>query len=417
MQVWWSVAVAVALLSVVASSPTERLNDRPIIGILAQQMDDDFLEAVVDLLPSPQNQHLPIPTSGISFEEDIGGAFKTQDSLQNFEYHTFDDGERPQNPKVDLVQESDESNGTSTTEDSMKVFLSTSPESSSSKKSSQESVLSPKDASRQYIAASYVKFVESAGARVVPILTDQDDEYYERILNSINGVLFPGGAVAIDQTSGFGRAGKLIYDHAVRMNEAGDTFPLWGTCLGFEMLLGLAAGGDEVRTKCLAQNSADHVKLDADYIEAHLFRHMPKSLLKALITKPVTANFHHYCITPKNFTDYGVDKIFRPLAYSSDKRGIEYVAMAEARDYPFYAVQFHPEKAPYEWTTSPGHNKIPHTKEAVHLSYYLAQVFVTQARRSLHAFTNATEEMTSLIYNFPPVFTGSKTPLEQIYVF
>ncbi|XP_063587694.1 gamma-glutamyl hydrolase-like [Penaeus indicus] len=153
------------------------------------------------------------------------------------------------------------------------------------------------------------------------------------------------------------------------------------------------------------------------YTEGHLLRHMPKALLKALITKPVTANFHHFCVTPKNFSDFGVDKVYRPLAYSCDKRGVEYVAMAEGKDFPFFAVQFHPEKAPYEWTTAPGHNEIPHTRVAVHLSAFLADVFISKARRSTHRFANATEESASLIYNFPALYTGAKSPLEQVYVF
>lgn len=38
-----------------------------------------------------------------------------------------------------------------------------------------------------YIAASYIKYLESAGARVVPILVNQTDEYYGNIFKSLNG--------------------------------------------------------------------------------------------------------------------------------------------------------------------------------------------------------------------------------------
>ena len=38
-----------------------------------------------------------------------------------------------------------------------------------------------------YIAASYVKYIESAGARVVPVLVNQTDLYYDMIFNSVNG--------------------------------------------------------------------------------------------------------------------------------------------------------------------------------------------------------------------------------------
>ena len=51
-----------------------------------------------------------------------------------------------------------------------------------------------------YIAASYVKFVESGGARVVPILIDQSDDYYQMIFSSTNGLLIPGGAQDFDDS-------------------------------------------------------------------------------------------------------------------------------------------------------------------------------------------------------------------------
>lgn len=35
--------------------------------------------------------------------------------------------------------------------------------------------------------------MESAGARVVPILLDREPSYYDNLVQSVNGLLFPGG--------------------------------------------------------------------------------------------------------------------------------------------------------------------------------------------------------------------------------
>ena len=43
-----------------------------------------------------------------------------------------------------------------------------------------------------YIAASYVKWVETGGARVLPIFLNRTEEYYDRVLNVVNGMLLPG---------------------------------------------------------------------------------------------------------------------------------------------------------------------------------------------------------------------------------
>jgi hypothetical protein len=46
---------------------------------------------------------------------------------------------------------------------------------------------------RYYIPASYVKWIESGGGRVVPIAYDMDIEELLGILCSVNGILLPGG--------------------------------------------------------------------------------------------------------------------------------------------------------------------------------------------------------------------------------
>ena len=43
-----------------------------------------------------------------------------------------------------------------------------------------------------YFAASYVKYLEMAGAQVVPVFGYQEKAYYDQLLPKINGVLFPG---------------------------------------------------------------------------------------------------------------------------------------------------------------------------------------------------------------------------------
>lgn len=47
---------------------------------------------------------------------------------------------------------------------------------------------------RTYIPASYVKWIESAGGRVVPIPYDADKSTLKHLFQSINGLLLPGFA-------------------------------------------------------------------------------------------------------------------------------------------------------------------------------------------------------------------------------
>ena len=56
------------------------------------------------------------------------------------------------------------------------------------------------DNNTSYIDSSYIKYIEAAGARVVPVLINQPMEYYRTIFTSTNGLLFPGGQVELTNT-------------------------------------------------------------------------------------------------------------------------------------------------------------------------------------------------------------------------
>ena len=58
-------------------------------------------------------------------------------------------------------------------------------------------------------------------------------------------ILFPGGGADI-YDSPYSRTGNIIFNLAKKANDAGDVFPLWGTCLGFQFLSVQGAGGRKI---------------------------------------------------------------------------------------------------------------------------------------------------------------------------
>ncbi|XP_046390527.1 gamma-glutamyl hydrolase-like isoform X2 [Ischnura elegans] len=265
-----------------------------------------------------------------------------------------------------------------------------------------------------YIAASYVKYLEGAGARVVPIMINQRDEYYDNIVNSVNGVLYPGGGVDL-KDSGYGRAGQLIYNLATHLNTVGDYFPVWGTCLGFEMLTFIATG-KRILTDCSANNEALPLKFSDGYQESKLFQNAPEEILSLLQTKPITANFHHFCLTEKNFVSSGLGEQYNMMSLSTDYSNESFVSAMESKTLPIYGVQFHPEKNSYEWNINS--TGIPHSAEATRVGQYFAEFFVNEARKSGHSFPSPEEEARALIYNyeaFPTGFIGAA--FDQCYLF
>ena len=82
------------------------------------------------------------------------------------------------------------------------------------------------------------------------------------------------------------------------------------------------------------------------------------------------------------------------------------------KTYPFYGVQWHPEKNAFEWEPT---QATSHTSHAVEITQATANFFVNEARKSNHHFYDQESEAKALIYNYCPVFTDSV--FEQKYYF
>ena len=191
-----------------------------------------------------------------------------------------------------------------------------------------EIAFGPKFKGRSFIAASYIKFVESSGARAVPVFINKGRDYVIKTFKSVNAVLFPGGSVDL-KTSGYFRTGKLIYELALDANKNGDYFPLWGTCLGFEMLAVVGAG-DNILASCKAEGISSTLSFSAEYKTSKLYSRLPSDLLVALSTENITTNFHEECLTPTNFSrSETLYSMFDILTVSTDKKGLTYISTFE----------------------------------------------------------------------------------------
>ncbi|XP_017887486.1 chitobiosyldiphosphodolichol beta-mannosyltransferase [Ceratina calcarata] len=264
-----------------------------------------------------------------------------------------------------------------------------------------------------YIAASYVKFIEGAGARVVPIMIGKNKAYYEDVLSQINGVLWPGGATYFN--GGYADAGDIIYKIAKKMNENSDYFPIFGICLGFELLTYVVANRAEHRISCSSNAQTIPLVFSPDYRNSRMFGNISSEIKDILETKNVTANFHHFCVTKNALKKVGINDKFRILSTNWDLSETKFISSLEHVTYPFYGLQFHPEKNLYEWIIG---GNIPHGKNAIKASQYFANFFVSEARKNTHEFHSKRQEIKSLIYNYNPKYTRlNNLTFEQCYFF
>lgn len=273
----------------------------------------------------------------------------------------------------------------------------------------------PDDPSTQgssYIAACYVKYLESSGARVVPIRLNLLEDEYVRLFKSLNGLLLPGGDVDL-QTSQFSRVSKIFYSLALKANDDGDHFPIWGTCQGFQQLSVLTANKN-----LLTVTNTKSVALPLTFTTAaqssRLFKSFPVDLLQSLSEENITSNFHSWSLSLQNYSRNAKLKMFYKILSTNTDGKIDFISTMEANRYPFYAVQWHPEKSPFEWVDKPG---MTHLGSAVRASFYTASFFISEAMKSFHHFSSPSEEDKALIYNFSPEYKGQGAIFIQNYYF
>ena len=265
-----------------------------------------------------------------------------------------------------------------------------------------------------YIDAAYVKFVESSGARVVPIKTNLDEEEVLNLFKSLNGVLFPGGDVSVTD-SDYARIGNLIYNQAMTAFNNNDYFPLWGICLGFELFATMVSGSSSVLSKSDSENLPLPLYFTPEYRNSKLFADISPELAKYLSTASTTLNLHHNCVSVETFkANKKLNNFFHVLSTNNDRNGKEFVSTMEGIKYPFYSTQWHPEKNSFEWSTA---LNIPHYPMSIKVTEYMSNFFVNQTRYNNHKFKSSKEEEAQLIYNYPKVFTGNISNWEETYIF
>ncbi|XP_072307419.1 gamma-glutamyl hydrolase-like, partial [Eucyclogobius newberryi] len=240
----------------------------------------------------------------------------------------------------------------------------------------------------------------------------QTEEEYTKLFNSINGFFLPGGAANIFD-SGYEKAATVFYHLAVEANKKGDYFPIWGTCLGFEQLAVLTA-----QKNILVRTNTSAVSLPLNFTDeangSKMFRDFPPEMMHALATEPMTINAHKWSISMETYHENAdLNRFYKVLSTNTDGM-VEFISTFEAFDYPFYGVQWHPEKHPYEWTQ----DFYGHSPNSIRLTFYIAEFFVSEARKNKHKFESEKAIRDLLIYHFHPNYTGETASVfEQKYFF
>jgi gamma-glutamyl hydrolase len=278
-----------------------------------------------------------------------------------------------------------------------------------------------------YFPSSYASWLASGGARVAAVRFDAPAAETRQLLSSLNGAVLTGGGAAFFADDGsltpYAATAQLLLDESLAAASRGETWPLWGTCLGHELALVLAAGPN--RSVLSAGFDSENLALALTPTPAaatsRLWGSAPPEVWRWL-TDPAennTINLHVQGVTPEDFDGSALSRSFVSLSTNVDRAGREFVSSAEAKDAPIYTTQFHPEKPAYEFY--PGY-AIPHSDHAIHANAWTARFFVNESRKNSRSFATVEDENAALIYGTPPIFTAADPNpklqvWEQIYAF
>lgn len=143
-----------------------------------------------------------------------------------------------------------------------------------------------------YIAASYIKWVEAAGARAMPIFFDDSPEDVRHIFSIVNGVLIPGGGAVLSPGHMFYDTARLLVDLAIEANDNGDYFPIHGTCLGMETLTVVVSQNYTILGDFDAEDAAATLLYTDNAEGSHFFKSLPPDIVHELQQSPIAMENH-----------------------------------------------------------------------------------------------------------------------------
>ena len=248
-----------------------------------------------------------------------------------------------------------------------------------------------------FFPLSYAKWLISYNVIIIPIDIKNEPEYILKAMDHLNALLLIGGVtpiyihnqkITIDgenshailkrEPSDYTKTVKQIIEKAKEINIS-RRFGIWGTCLGFESLLiadsdytlGLNFVGN------LDYNSSIHIedpnKDEGKFLSSELRLNSSKH-------KDLFYFNHNWAFTVDNFkSNEKIKDNWEIIATSNTRSNHRIIAMVKAKGYPFYAVQFHPEKTEFE--TGPKVHAV-RTKEAITAAQKLAQLFLKSIEKS-----------------------------------
>ena len=198
-----------------------------------------------------------------------------------------------------------------------------------------------------YIASAHIDWLNKHNVEVIeiPYNTKNLMHYFK----NTHGLYLPSGGAFAGTQMTFYNCCKQLLDLAVKENDKGNFYPVWGGCMGFQQMLIWADGNDDVDSFLQNFDSFDdyftNIQFTKEGLRSNIVNGISNKTLNLMQKGNNTLNNHKMGITPYKFArNKKVNKFFKNVGTSKDRKGREFIAIIEGNNYPFYGVQWHPER-------------------------------------------------------------------------
>jgi len=162
---------------------------------------------------------------------------------------------------------------------------------------------------------------------------------YDELLNSLDGLIFPGGQIGNFYNNDFYKAyykiQKYLMKRATSINMYYRPFPILGICNGYENMILIAKNYNI--TKNNIKNTFINVSSYKNYKAAPLFSNKHGSCGINKTKKKIIHN-NSLALDPKKIIPH-----YKIVATSYDKYNKEFIEIVKHEKYPYYGFQGHPE--------------------------------------------------------------------------
>ena len=201
-----------------------------------------------------------------------------------------------------------------------------------------------------YIASSHINWLERAGISIVAI--PYDTKRFKWYFNRINGLYLPSGGVFASNSEAYYKCCKKFIQSAINANNNNDYFPIWGGCMGMQQMMIIADGRDDMNflDKFDSFNNLMlPLEITKDGHNSRLIKYIKENNPKKLeefMKKDITLNNHMMGVSPYKFKKCKqLSLLYKIISWNYDRKGKRFISTIEANKYPFYGVQWHPERS------------------------------------------------------------------------